>query len=516
MQIGSRTRGIALFALAVTVVVGAAFAILHRRQFIQIFAPHSDETAFAALAEAEVSKLREGITLAQWMDQRGKSEGWAPSADEASFDCRTLAKTTTLPSGRQVTRTVYFYPPETPVPAVFPTMGGQELINQTCTLAMVRIQARTPAWQDSRALTQAFQRKFTKKYGAEIGMKGTHFPGVPDWMDSARWVAASEVVSAYDPTPYDMTLAAYGRVGPTAGSAFVFARLPVVHKIEQDACCSLKAYRYRAIEDAQFHRAIEIAGVDADLAGRVVNLYEALLRANASPERERQPERTKLQDSVLPMLRDWLNAFQSLEPARRAAGLYAADRLLVTAGDAVDWPELRGEDRPELRRALQGIGAKFEFDELGKCYDYSGNLLVDARELDPEGVVGQMAELVSLARGGAPKLGDKNQDIFHAVIADGEWLLAKNPGPPTAAQVHFMIGDAYATIVALAGGAEPDYDDPAKYKDEADPARKKALEHYHTGLAADSMSENAKDAWLQAWHLSAGLLPATRYVYIYD
>jgi hypothetical protein len=30
-----------------------------------------------------------------------------------------------------------------------------------------------------------------------------------DCMDSARWMAASEVVSAYDPTPYDLTLAAY-------------------------------------------------------------------------------------------------------------------------------------------------------------------------------------------------------------------------------------------------------------------------------------------------------------------
>jgi hypothetical protein len=512
VEIGSRARGIGLFALIVTVVFGADFAILHRGQLRSAFANQLDKAAFAALAEAEVSQLREGITLAQWMDQRGKSEGRAPSTDEADSDCRTLAKTTTLPSGRQVTRIVYFYPPQAPGPAIFPTLGGQELINHTCTLAMVRIQTQTPTWQDSRAFTQAFQRRFTKKYGVGVGMMGTHFSGGTDWMDSARWMAGFEVVSAYDPR--GMAEAAYD---PYAASAFVFARLPVVYKTEQDACCSSKAYRYRAIEDAQFHRAIEIAGVDADLAGRVVNLYEALLRANASPEQERQPEHAKLQDSVLPMLRDWLNALQSLEPARRAAGLYAADRLLITAGDAVSWPELRDEDRPELRSALQGIGAKFEFDELGKCYSYSGNWLVEAREMDPEGIVGQMAVLVSLARGGAPQLGnDMDQDIFHAVIADGEWLLAKNPDPPIAAQVHFMIGDAYSTIVALAGGAEPDYDDPAKYKDEADSARKKALEHYRTGLAEDGVSENAKDAWLQAWHLSAGLLPATRYVYIYD
>jgi hypothetical protein len=163
------------------------------------------------------------------------------------------------------------------------------------------------------------------------------------------------------------------------------------------------------------------------------------------------------------------------------------------------------------------MGASFQFDELGKCYEYSGNWLNEARKLDPDGEVGRMAVLDSLARGGAPSLGtDKDQDIFHTVVADGEWLLSKNPDSFTAAQVHFIIGDAYSDIVALAGGAEPDYGDPANYRDEADSARTKALEHYRAGLGIDSSSENARDAWLQAWRLAAGLLPETRYVYIND
>ena len=94
--------------------------------------------------------------------------------------------------------------------------------------------------------------------------------------------------------------------------------------------------------------------------------------------------------------------------------------------------------------------------------------------------------------------------------------LAKNPDPATAAQIPFIMGDAYSDIVALAGGAEPDYGDPAKYQPEADRARKKALEHYRAGLVVDGTSENAENSWLQAWHLSAGLLPTTRYVYIGD
>jgi len=547
MGASSHIRRLAVLTLAAVVIVASTLAILHHRAYRSVAAAQvvakqtttetanqpsqpqakppeialkpdatrEDEAAFVSLAETEVSQLREGMTLAQWVDLHAKNAGWETSTDESYFDCKTFTKTETLQSGRQIVRKAYFYPPEAPTPAVFPTLSGQELIDRTCRLAMIRVQTPTPVPQDGHAFAQAAQEHFVTEYGDSIGMKGAVFGGAAAWQDTARWMSAFEIVSAYNPTE-----AAYAREDPDSGSVFVFARLPVVYEIEQNACCRLKAYRYRSIENGQFHRAIGIAGVDAALSGRIASLYETLIRASASSEQAQQPENAKLRDSVVPLLRDWLNAVKTLTPVRHAAGLYVADRLFVAAIDlanvAIGWPELRDEDKPELRSVLQGMGASFEFDELGKCYDYSSNWLNEARELDADGEVGRMAVLVSLARGGAPSLGkDKDQDIFHTVVADGEWLLAKNPDRPVA-QVHFIIGDAYSDIVALAGGAEPDYDDPAKYRGEADSARTKALEHYRAGLAIDNSSENAKDAWLQAWHLAAGLLPTTRYVYIND
>jgi len=100
------------------------------------------------------------------------------------------------------------------------------------------------------------------------------------------------------------------------------------------------------------------------------------------------------------------------------------------------------------------------------------------------------------------------------VILEGEGLLAKGLDPPTAAHVHFMVGDAYSDIVAIAGGesgGNGEYES-AQFEGEADSARAKALAHYRAGLAVDNSSENAKDAWRQAWHLAAGLLPSERYV----
>jgi hypothetical protein len=60
-----------------------------------------DEAAFASFAESEVSQLREGITLAQWLDLHGTNEGWAASTDENFFDCRTFVKTETLQQAGQ-------------------------------------------------------------------------------------------------------------------------------------------------------------------------------------------------------------------------------------------------------------------------------------------------------------------------------------------------------------------------------------------------------------------------------
>lgn len=192
--------------------------------------------------------------------------------------------------------------------------------------------------------------------------------------------------------------------------------------------------------------------------------------------------------------------------------------MLVAASDN-GWPDLIEKENTELRSAFEKLGARFEYDELGGSYNYSQNWLNEARALDPEGPIGQMSVLVSLERGGIPALAkDKNEqlDVFDAVISDGEWLLSKKPDPATAAQIHFIIGDANATIVALAGGAEPDYGDPEKYQPRAPAAKHNALEHYRAGLALDGTSDNAKFAWLQAWKISAGLRPDTRWAYIYD
>ncbi len=158
---------------------------------------------------------------------------------------------------------------------------------------------------------------------------------------------------------------------------------------------------------------------------------------------------------------------------------------------------------------MQELGATFEPGFSDGIYGYSGNWLDQAKDLDLDSEVGKLALLTWMSDGtGCERSGSED---FRKIIAEGEALLTKKIDAPTAAQVHFMVGDAYSDMVAIAGGVDPN----GAYAsvdlgDEAD-SRAKALQHYRAGLALDNTSENAKNAWRQAWHIAAGLVPGTRY-----
>ena len=111
-------------------------------------------------------------------------------------------------------------------------------------------------------------------------------------------------------------------------------------------------------------------------------------------------------------------------------------------------------------------------------------------------------------------MGEGSEDPSRKVILDGEKLLGAGLDAPIAAQVHFMVGDAYSDFVALAaqGLNAQGNSDANKFRGETTVDRAKALEHYRAGLAVDSASQNAQDAWRQAWRLLAGIQPEERYV----
>lgn len=514
MQLAHHIRWVLKLAVSFP---GLVLAILATASLLRAQTPDgssADASAFASSAESEVSELREGIALEQWKEGHGNGKHWTRSplmeveiTDPFHQECLSLVRSDALPSGARIAVQVSFYPPPMPSALTFPTLRGQDLI-ATCLLGSLRIEAEASTPEIGQALEEAMRRKFDEQYGASVGMKGARRWGRGVHSDSSRWTPGAEIVSGYYGKP-GLDYNAPGQLvhGPVA---FVRARLPVVERLEQEDCCQIRTYHYRSIERTQFQRAIALSGADASLSERMKGLYEQIFRVGDSTAQAGAGDNATWRESSLPILQDWLSALKIAPPEQRAAGLLAADRLLDAAGEAggiPGWPDSKEQSE------LQKLGAAFEMNGIGGYYFYTGNFGKQALELDPQGMAAQMVLVGDLARGSCDVAG-WGSDLFRRVISEGEGLLAKQIDADTAAQVHFMVGDAYSDIVAIAGGyAGPNGEYNAEqFQREAISARAKALRHYQAGLAVDNTSENAKDAYRQAWYLAAGLLPRERYV----
>ncbi len=521
-------RRLVLFTLSLAALVTATLASRRPLEAQTPNADSSDAAAFSSIAEREVSLLQEGITLAKWMGTRGKSERWEATKPEMLVagpdeECLSLRRTDALPSGATVVRALYFYPPPVPSPFVFPTLRGSALF-ATCTLAIVRVEAEASTPEFGRAIVQAVSQRFTEIYGESVGAKGVHLrrPGL--WgQEVSRWVPNAEIVANYDAKP-GLDPGAPGQLlqGPVVR---VYAQLPNIADLGNR---SPQVHQARPLREAQFRRAVAAAGVDATISQRMENLYEVdtslaerlqaeaedICKTRCVPEAMPKPTGSDWREPLVPLLQDWFKALKNVDAGHRAAGLLAADSLLTAFGSIRPWDQFgtaqsNTAEQAKLRSALQELGATFELGYADAFDHYSGNWLKQAKDLDLDSEGGRLALLTWMSDGdGCERSGS---DDFRKVISEGEALLAKKIDAPTAAQVHFMVGDAYSDMVAIAGGVDPNGDYAnADLGNEAD-SRAKALQHYRAGLALDKTSENAKDAWRQAWHIAAGLVPGTRY-----
>jgi hypothetical protein len=464
-----------------------------------------DVAAFVGDADRFVALLHGGTTLGHWLDTRNPDDQWG----EREQECASYFTIDHPPSGILIPWILDFYVPAPPFPLKFPDRGSR----QDCVLGAIQVQAQTHSPELAKLMDSAMRDVITYRYGQGVGEENVPFWGPFSYPDAARWINHVEIISGHS------TQGSYCDEYVTGDTAFVCAHSELVQRLELDPTHS---YRYRDIEDSQFHSALAIAGADPVLTAKLQDLYQQILHGNT--ERIQMPFRQSVEDgrpaqtvqpptwltSLLPLLEEWLAQLKTLPADRRAAGLLAADRLVLaaqTARQMARW-SLGKEPSP-----FEKLGAEF-FPEAQAdgYYVYAGNWAEQARSLDPNGVVGQMAIIGSMARGSCDLSGP--DDPSRRVILEGERLLSKGLDAPTAAQVHLMVGDAYSDFVALvrqglnAQGAR----DPDKYRAEAEIDRAKALEHYRAGLAVDNASQNAQDAWRQAWRLLAGVQPEERYV----
>ena len=211
-----------------------------------------EATTLASVVDSQIADFHEGIPLGQWIGARDRTENWQTSDDKAFVACRTFTKTETLPSGRQVTRMLYFYPPDVPTPAVLPEQSGQPLLNQTCQLAEVKVHIPATVERNGYFLEQFLQQHLGEKYETRMSMERTPYRFEKG---AAGWKAGSmEIIAAYNPLARDNNNVSMAAVE-------VLARLPAAYRPEEQPDYGLKMYRYRSIENDQFRRAVAIAAL---------------------------------------------------------------------------------------------------------------------------------------------------------------------------------------------------------------------------------------------------------------
>ncbi len=471
-----------------------------------------DVAEFVGDATYYVSLLRDGTTLGHWLETRAPNDQWAEYQEE----CASYFTIDRSPSGIAIPWKLYFYPPPVPSPITFPDHASR----RDCVLGTVQVEAEDRIRPDlAKLMDTATREVITWKYGAPVSGEDLPFWGPYSRPDAARWISKVEIICGHSSevshcNDLHEPLLAMG------DTAFVCAHSALVRRLDLDL---VHSYRYREIEESQFDKALAITGASPVITARLLHLYgqarsgeaqrvkdEFQQIVNRDTPRTQVPPPPKWRDSLMPLLREWLTQIKTLPAQRRAAGLLAADHLLLSAQGAMEvplWPQQATRQWP-----TENLSAEFTPRENETGYLYAGNWAKQAREIDPSGVVQQMAIIGSMAHASCDR--QDSDDPSRTVILEGEKLLAKGLDAPTAAQVHFMVGDAYSDFVALAaqGVNAQGLRDENKFRGEADLDRAKALEHYRAGLAVDNASQNAQDAWRQAWRLLAGIQPEERYV----
>ncbi|HYL21194.1 MAG TPA: hypothetical protein VEU74_05510 [Gemmatimonadales bacterium] len=462
----------------------------------------------------ELGALQAGGTPADWLRTHPADSFaiFAPARDRDNNRpwCARASARDTLPGGEPVVRRAYFYPPAPPSSLELPAeSAGPDLVRRECLLAAIWIESPVSDTSAGRARAEAIRAAMGRLYGpvrpgpdaitprplpeslqkavARFGgfeslRLGVSFFGSAGWRTLGRWEADSAtIVSAFD-----------AGLGPTAprrvlGIAFFprsgFVRPPeVVSDLDDDPAA-----------DTRFSAAARRAGLDA----RATAAMLALPSSHAP-------------DSVhLAALRTWLAAARGLDSAHRAAALFVADGAAP--------PGFERKDSAALV-PFQALGFEFVFSELDGGYNYTHNLLEHALRLDPDGPIGEMVRLYKVHRGfNLNGMCGGGGDAFRKVIAEGEALLAGAKDPGLQAELHFLIGDGYADIVALAAGEGDEYADTTAYAPEAAQARRNAIAQYRAGLGLDRRSAKARSSWLEAWRLMAGLPPTTTHFFcVYD
>ncbi|HEU5453215.1 MAG TPA: hypothetical protein VFU76_14570 [Terriglobales bacterium] len=449
----------------------------------------------------ELASLDSSMTPVAWLQAHPAEKlevfsGRQPENDTEKWCARAVARHTDS-SGISWIRSAYFYEPEAPADDILPPAGTApgDVLAHGCRLGLIWIEAPETDVAKGVALTQAITAALTARFGAAESPKMPGGFGSAGWVETRQWKVKDAIItSAYDQ---------FGGKGHRALVRMAFPNSDAVHdvraEIEQDRV------EHRATLDALLGR-VSQAGLPAEATDEMAAL---LTEPDYFSARNLPPD-----TQVVSTFRDWIAAAKSKSPGQQAAALLAGDSIL----DFLDHNGVQMGD--QVRTEMAQLHANYVMNQLAGGPVYAHGLLQAAKAVAPPGPAQDAILLAEMERGfDETGMCSAGAEEFAEVIAKGEALLAGARALPaeTLAALHFMVADAYTTIVWLATTADTEYHDPKTYAPQADSARAKALEHYRAALKLEHGTARSHAAWREAWRLAAGLAPTSgRYFCIYD
>jgi hypothetical protein len=465
----------------------------------------------------ELAQAKLGLTAGEWrglhpLDQTGDS-GWFGGS------CAEFSRTVTMAEGIKLTRIAVFYLPDPPQSRELPAEDQGARLVDGCMLGVIRTEIATRG-RNVYASLPAVKAALAAKFGTPVERN----------VDSLRalgpvWQSGGSTIAIENPAPVTADIAKF--LQTTTAPLRLYAYLPRfdVEQHEQPD------NRYLGVSPSTspeiFALALHTSGADQELQNAMSSLYQDCLKSprltanTAYYEENRTTPGLVRARKVVDTLQRWLHSTANFPPQRKASALLAAHFLLGVAYERLDKSE---QDAMDGWLATSGLIPNGSGSRPSR---HDARWLQEARQLDPDGPIGETIWLLTLIPWQTPQLvpgeysesqrqaddaslvlpaeHDGQKDFTDYVIETGQKYLSQPHDPIRTEEVEYLVGAAYCDRVEVARTGVPgDKNKVTHWQTErAAAAKPEALRHLRAAVATRSTRSIA--AWRKGWRLIAGL-----------
>jgi hypothetical protein len=225
---------------------------------------------------------------------------------------------------------------------------------------------------------------------------------------------------------------------------------------------------------------------------------------NFYPDSRRKHDET-LKNKFIALLNQWIEYCSKIGNKQRAAAFIFEDQIIGRVLLNNNWTS-----DSSFRAQLQQLGVITK-EGRTEGWRYVHSFLLEARKLDPNGLMGDLAVMNMMEYGFQLDVGCRDcGDCYKTVIAEGEKYLTYSKDDEFRNWTHLNLGYAYSAIVAIGNGISVFFaldGDSAKIEKRVSEARAEAIDHFRLAFISNRNSLESREAWRYAWRLVATIPP---------